>query len=110
MHAKIVTVDISCDWHCLEALNEQLIDLLIVELLEDLRSEGEMLSHRTRLVVTAEHDDLARVVQLEAEEEDTDLQGEDASVNIIAKEEQIGAMSRNQTNAIRIKQPVKPMG
>ena len=73
MHAKIVTIDISSNWHCLEALDEQLVDLLVVELLEDLRSEGEMLSHRTRLVVTAEHDDLTGVVQLEAEEEHTDL-------------------------------------
>ena len=73
MHAKIVTVDIRSDWHCLEALNEHLVDLFIVELLEDFGPEGEVLGHGARLVVAAEHDHLAREVKLQAEEEHADF-------------------------------------
>ena len=34
MHAKIISIDICSDWHCLETLDKQFVDLLIVELLQ----------------------------------------------------------------------------
>ena len=99
MHAEIVTVDIGGDWHSFKASNEELVDLLIVELLQDLRSEREVLSHGTRLVVASEHDDVARVVELEAEEEDGDFEGEDSPVDVVAQEKKVcpvhGTKSRN---------------
>lgn len=64
-----------------------------------------MLGHGARLVVTSQHDDVSWVVQLkkkpgqrsageqtglatylETEEEDADLEGEDASVNVVTQE------------------------
>ena len=67
MHAKIVSVDIGRDWHGLEAADESLVDVLIVELLKDLRSEREVLCHSSGLVVTSEHNDVLGVVQLHAQ-------------------------------------------
>ena len=99
MHAKVVAIDIGCDGHGLEQADEELVDLLIVELLQDLRSECKVLSHSTRLVVTSEHDNVAWEVELEAEEEDGDFEGEDASVNVVAQEKKVcpvhGTKSRN---------------
>ena len=89
MHAKVVTIDISGDGHGLEALDEQLVDLFVVELLEDLGAEGEMLSHGSRLVIASKHDNVTWVVQLEAEEEDADFKGEDAAIDVITEEEQV---------------------
>ena len=73
MHAKIITINVGCDGHRFEALDEELIDFLIVELLQDFRSECEVLCHGARLMITSQHHNLAWVVQLEAEEEDEDL-------------------------------------
>lgn len=89
VHAKVVPVDIGSDGHGFEALDEKLVDLLIVELLKDFRPESEMLRHRARLVVAAEHDDLAGIVELEAEEEDADFKRENTAIDVVAKEEQI---------------------
>ena len=103
MHAEIVTVDIGGDWHSFKASNEELVDLLIMELLKDFGSECEVLSHSTRLVVATEHDYIARVVKLnfmqkiyqqathyytylKTEKEAANLEREDTSVNIVAKE------------------------
>ena len=99
MHAKVVAIDIGCDGHGFEQADEQLVDLLIVELLQDLRPEREVFSHGTRLVIASEHDDVARVVELEAEEEDGDFEGEDAPVDVVAQEKKVcpvhGTKSRN---------------
>ena len=99
MHAKVVAIDIGCDGHGLEQADEELVDLLIVELLQDLRPEREVLSHGTRLVVASEHDDVAWVVELEAEEEDGDFEGEDTPVDVVAQEKKVcpvhGTKSRN---------------
>ena len=89
MHAKVVTIDISGDGHGLEALDEQLVDLFVVELLKDLGAEGEMLSHGSRLVIASKHDNVTWVVQLEAEKEDADFKGEDAAIDVITEEEQV---------------------
>lgn len=73
MHAKIITVDIGSNGHGFEETNEQLVNLLIVELLQDLRAESEVLSHGARLVISTQHDNVTRVVELETEEEDADF-------------------------------------
>ena len=86
MHAKIVSIDIRSDRHGFEQFDEEFIDLFIMELLQDLRSESEVLRHSTRLVISAKHDHITRIIQLQTEEENADFKGEDASVNIIAKE------------------------
>ena len=48
-----------------------------------------MFSHITRLVVTAQHDDVAGVLNLQAEEVSCDLWTIVASVNIVSQEEHL---------------------
>ena len=96
MHAEIVSIDISSDWHGLETLNELLIDLLLFVLLEDLLSESEMLCHGAALVVTTQHDNGVGVVNLETEEEDAYFKGVDSSVYVVTEEEQVRAMKGNR--------------
>jgi len=90
VHAKVVTVDVGGDGHRLEALDEHVVDLLVLELLEDLGAESEMLGHRSRLVVASQHGHVSREVDLEAKEEDADLEREDAAIYVVSQEEQIG--------------------
>ena len=89
MHAKVITVDVSSDRHRFEALDEEVVDVLIMELLKDFRPEGEVLCHGTRLVVSSEHYHVAWEVYLQAEEEDTDFEGEDTTINVVTKEKKI---------------------
>ena len=41
-------------------------------------------------MVSSEHDDVAWVVELEAEEKDADFEGEDAPVDVVAQEKKVG--------------------
>ena len=103
MHAKVVTIDVCGDGHGFEKANKELVDLLVMELLKDFGSECEVLSHSSRLVVATEHYYVARVVKLnfmqkiyqqathyytylKTEKEAANLEREDTSINIVAKE------------------------
>ena len=66
MHAEVVSINVGSDGHGLEAADEALVDFLVVELLEDLGAEGEVFRHCARLVISAEHDNIAGIVQLYA--------------------------------------------
>ena len=64
MHAKVVSIDVGSDGHGLEAANKALVNFLVVELLKDFRAEGEVFRHCARLVISAKHDNVARIVEL----------------------------------------------
>lgn len=86
MHAQVVAIDVGCDRHAFETADEELVDFLVVELVQDLSSEREVLSHSTRLVISAQHNHVLGVSELEAEKENADFEREDTSVNVISKE------------------------
>lgn len=65
MHAKIVSVNIRSDRQCFEGVDKELINFFF-ELLEHFEPEGEVLSHGTALVISSEHDNALRVVDLAA--------------------------------------------
>ena len=89
MHAKIISIDIRSDRHGFEALDEHFINLLIVELLKYFGPERKMFRHGARLMISSQHDNLAWIVKLEAEEEDADFEGENAPINVVTEEEQV---------------------
>ena len=62
-----------------------------MELLEDLGPEGKVLRHGTRLMITSQHIHVAREVDLQAEEEHADFEGEDTTIYVIAEEKKIGS-------------------
>ena len=65
MHAQVVSINVSSDRQCFEGVDEELINFFF-ELLEDFEPKGEVLSHGTALVISSEHDDALRVVELAA--------------------------------------------
>ena len=63
MHTQVVSVYVRSDWQCFEGVDKELVNFFF-ELLEDFEPESEVLSHRTALVISSEHDDALGVVEL----------------------------------------------
>jgi len=86
MHAKVVTVDVGSNRHGFEAFNKEIVDMFVVELLQDLLTERKVLRHGSRLVIATQHHHIFWEVDLEAEEEDTNFERKDSTINIVSEE------------------------
>ena len=65
MHAEVVSVDIGCQGHGLKGVNKQFVEFFVTEFMKDFSSKCEMLSHGAAFVISTQHDDIFRVVNLQ---------------------------------------------
>ena len=85
MHCQIFLRYVAADRHVIKNVHEKLIDLKI-KALQNLISEREGLSHIARLVVTSQHDNVAREILFDCEKKNANLNSEDTTVDVISKE------------------------
>ena len=101
MHAKVVGVHDAGEGHTFEGLKEEVVEGLLFVFAQDFISEGEMLRHCSTFVITSKHYYFFRVVQLivlerkgyfQRVKEDKDFNGEDASIDVVPQEEELGSV------------------
>ena len=91
MHAEIVGIDVTSDWQTLKGIDESFVNtLVIVVLIHDLLSEGEVLSHGSALVVSSQHRDVFWVCDFERVKENENFERVVTSVDIVTKEKKVG--------------------
>ncbi len=86
MKCNELLVDDTGERHRVEALHDEVINLLVI-LTEDFLSEVKIGSHLAAFVIPPEHDDRLWEINLEREEEHEHLNGEATSIDIVSKEE-----------------------
>ena len=83
MHSKVLAIDNATDRQAIEELHEQIVNLNIISR-DGLLSESKVLSHVPAFVVASNQNHIFRVVELNAHEENEDLDSISASVHIIS--------------------------
>ena len=63
MHSKVLVVNNRCDWHCVKAFHEEVVNI-IIESCDYFLPEGEILSHVSGFMVASEQHHVLWVIQL----------------------------------------------
>jgi hypothetical protein len=63
MDTKIVLIYDGGNWHGLKRFKEKIVNFLVLILLQDFFFESEVLSHRSRLMITSQQDYIFREIQ-----------------------------------------------
>lgn len=86
MHREVLLADIAGDGHGVKDFHEKVVNLR-VKALQDFIAESERLCHVAGLVVAAQKHHILWEVKLDGEQKDADFNAEDATINVVTKEE-----------------------